>query len=364
MRLLACAVAVACLLPAQAQERSAAASPERLVLLREAEAALASGRTIAAIGALDRAALMLHTGDTEMGLVRAWLQLGDYRRALAFAAHTAGAHRDTPAAAALYVWLLAAGGQTAFAQRVLEETRQRLPDDVLLRELATRLQTPPAAAFVAPPALMADDQPSPAASANVVASGVLLDEHRAVVPLSAIRDVSSLWVRNGLGRTTAARVERRIEAHGVAMLGLAAPLDDPRLQLAPRDPFAGSPGFVVAYAPSAGPSPAWPWLYQGFFGAPHRQTLGIDVPAHTNGAPVLDAAGRWAGMVVEGRWVAGSLLRELVQGDPTADASRIAPDEAYERALRIAVQVVGGTEPRHHPAEGDRHGTRMPRRRE
>lgn len=354
MRLLAAAVAVACLLAAQAQaqERSAAAvidpriaaaaaAPERLALLQEAEDALARGRSLAAIGALDRAALMLHAADTEMGLVRAYLQLGDYRRALAFAAHTAGAHRDSPAAAGLYGWLLAVGGQPAFAQRVLEEAQQRAPEDALLRELRSRLHTRPAAAFVAPPAWMADGQPAPGASAQVVGSGVLLDERRAVVPLSTIGNAASLWVRNGLGQTTAARVERRIEALGVAVLSLEAPLDDPRPQLAPRDPFAGSAGFVIAYSPSADAAPAWPWLYQGFFGAAHRQTLGIEVPAGTSGAPVLDAAGRWSGMVVEGRWLPVSSLRELVKLDPATEGARIAPDEAYERALRMAVQLIG-----------------------
>ena len=51
------------------------------------------------------AAAMQHAGAIETGLVRAALQAGDYRQALALCAHTAGAHADEPAAGALHRWL-------------------------------------------------------------------------------------------------------------------------------------------------------------------------------------------------------------------------------------------------------------------
>ena len=79
---------------------------ERAALLDAAEAALARGDTEAALAGFERAAGMLHAPDTEMGLVRSQMQAGQYRRALAFAAHTAGAHLEAPAASALYAWLL------------------------------------------------------------------------------------------------------------------------------------------------------------------------------------------------------------------------------------------------------------------
>ena len=60
---------------------------------------------------------MLHAPDTEAAQVRAHMQAGDYRRALAFGAHAASAHRrDWPAGTALYAWLLQAGGQAAAAR--------------------------------------------------------------------------------------------------------------------------------------------------------------------------------------------------------------------------------------------------------
>ena len=98
---------------------------ERAAQLDAAEAALARGDTDAALAGFERAAGMLHAPDTEMGLVRSQMQAGQYRRALAFAAHTAGAHLEAPAASALYAWLLRVGGQEAYARQVLDAAAQR-----------------------------------------------------------------------------------------------------------------------------------------------------------------------------------------------------------------------------------------------
>lgn len=56
----------------------------------------------AAAATIERAAMMLHAPDTEMGLVRSYMQAGHYRRALAFCAHTAGVHREASVVAALW----------------------------------------------------------------------------------------------------------------------------------------------------------------------------------------------------------------------------------------------------------------------
>jgi hypothetical protein len=346
----------------------AAAGKARLALLNAAEAALAQGETAAAIAAFDRAALMLHAADTEMGLVRAYLQQGDYRRALAFAAHTAGAHRDTPSAAALYAWLLAAGGQGAFAQRVLNEASLRAPLDPMLADVRQKLAAPAAATTaasldtphrMAPHALMLSGNPALPPAARVVASGVLLDDGRhAVVPLAAPADERSpLWVRDGLGRTTPVRVVRRIDALGLALAELTVPLPGAHPAPAPRAPFAGSPGYVVGFAAAGDATPAWPWLHLGFVGAAgaapvSARRLGIDVPASLQGAPLFDAAGRWAGITVkdaDGRHVLLSIERlrdelgDLLAAPAAsgaAPAPRIAPDEVYERSLRVVLQVI------------------------
>lgn len=342
---------------------------QRTQLLRRAEAELARGDTSAAIDSFDRAAMTLHSADTEMGLVRAYLQGGEYRRALAFAAHTAGAHREAAAPAALYAWLLQAGGQGDFATRILAEARTRHPADPVLAQAQRQLASsePTAADMLhdaphrlAPYAAMQGLQAPVPIAGRTASSGVLIDAgRRALVPLSAVLNATHLWVRNGLGQTTRAEVERHIDHLGVAVLRLPLPLNmDEGWVLAPRDPFAGSPGFVIQFAaaPGAAPgaAPAWPWLQTGFHGRAGDaglRRLGIAVPAGSAGGLVLDAAGRFAGIALTGAdgqpaLLPISRLREaLPESMPEPDgaprpAGRMPADEAYERALRVALQVI------------------------
>ena len=364
---------------------------ERSALLARGEALLSEGDTAAAMEQLDRAAMMLHAPDTEMALVRAYLQAGDYRRALAFCAHTAGAHRETVAPSALYAWLLQLGGQGAYAARVLAEARTRAADDPLLIAAARELASPAPradAVLLAGPQRMApyalvrgSDGPLPA-RAEVVASGSVIDGGRhALVPLAALAQAQSIWLRNGLGETTSATLAQRIDDLGLALLALTRPLDvGSAPQAAARDPFAGSPGFAITYVATPDAAAAWPWLHAGFFGglmrpdadSPERR-LGIAMPPGPRGGPVVDGAGRLAGVAVasgngEDGFVTITALRQALgsavgpavgqalgpavaqassdaapaeaAAAPPLRAARMPNDELYERALRIAVQVI------------------------
>lgn len=354
-------------------------------LVTQAEQALANGDTAAASAGFERAAAMQHDGGIELGLVRAALQAGDFRQALAFCAHTAGAHADEPAAGALYAWLLRAAGQPGEALRVLAQTRARAPQDAVVE--ATRQafenEVPIASGVLlaaphrmAPQALMQGGQPTVPDGARTVAAGVLVAAgQRALVPAAAIEGARRIWVRNGLGRATEAVADSStphgLREHGVALLRLLAPLPAGAAAPAPRDPFAGSPGFAVGYPPGRDAAPAWPILREGFLGAAAGRAglrkLGIDWPAALHGGPVFDAAGRLAGISLQRPPAAGehaasmlpvSMLRELApaasewgvglaQGlalqaaaSPALSLARIAPDLAYERALTTALQVI------------------------
>jgi hypothetical protein len=364
---------------------------ERAALLASAEAALARGDTEAALSTFERAAGMLHAPDTEMGIVRSQMQAGQYRRALAFAAHTAGAHLEAPAASALYAWLLHIGGQEAYAKRVLGEALQRGGDvdSSTLREAGAAL-APTASATTASgrlldvPQRMAPYPLWPGAAAprdgtalRVAASGVLLDGGRlALVPSREVANARHVWVRNGLGRSVSAVPVASDAATPFMLLRLASPLANGgasppandvamSLAVAPRDPFAGSPGFAIDYAAGSDATPQWPWLHAGFFGAVESGTqqrrLGIAMrPGASGSAVVFDAAGRWAGLALpaqepgaEPRWWPVSALRDRLGvawpaslGAPPDAASSPAPgarlgaDEVYERALISVVQVL------------------------
>ena len=244
---------------------------ERAAQLDAAEAALARGDTDAALAGFERAAGMLHAPDTEMGLVRSQMQAGQYRRALAFAAHTAGAHLEAPAASALYAWLLRIGGQEAYARQMLDAAAQRSAGyEVLSATQRAFAATPVASGILLERPHRMAPYPLPAAlapNARALASAVLIGDGR--FALAASPELTAgrrLWVRNGMGQTRAAAVDRTFADSGLALLVLERPMPgSAQLAIAPRDPFAGSPGFVVDFATSTEATPQWPLLHAGFF---------------------------------------------------------------------------------------------------
>lgn len=331
-------------------------------MLAAGEQHLLDGDAAGAEAAFERAAAAVHDHDVEISLVRTYMQAGDYRRALAFAAHAAGAHGDAPATSALYAWLLTSGGQRQVARRLLEPMLSAHADDALLVHAAARLAEPwPVAdtALLGAPARFAPYAFGAAAAGRVAASAMLsADGARALAPGAAIpRDAPELWVRNGLGAAVAATVERRLEIKGVglAVLALHEPLPAPvDLAATARTPFAGSVGYAVEFAPQHGAEAAWPLLTLGFFGRSLREdelpVLGIDVPAGARGGAVFDDAARVVGVTV--RAVDGSdrlapvaMLPEDLRrafGAPLqgAAAPRLPIDVIYERALRSTLQVI------------------------
>lgn len=327
-------------------------APQRLALMQRGQAALARGDAAQALDAFEQAAALQHAADIEIGVVRAQMQAGEYRHALAFAAHTAGYHREVGAGAALYAWLLQLGGQAQIARRQLALAEERLPGDGALREAAALL----AGAAAEPGSLGAPVATGalPAAGARVVGNATLWPDGRhALAPLALVDAASTVWLRNGLGQGVAATLLVRDEAAGLGLLRLAEPLVPPRAALAAREPFAGSPGYVASFAADPQARPAWPQLRLGFVG---RQAgdgsgrwLGIEVPPASAGAPLFDAAGGLAGIVLpvdgDGRARVASLaaLRALT-GLPAAAATPItphpAPDEVYENALRSVLQLI------------------------
>jgi tetratricopeptide (TPR) repeat protein len=365
--------------PMAAQEQGSAAGP-RARWLAEGEAQLAAGLAEAALEAFERAAQMQHAADAEVGIVRSHMQAGEYRRALSFGSHAAGAHRDHPQAMALYVWLLRCGGEAAAARRYLAQGLQGSPDDPDLRWVSGSVPSTPKSSHPAATPAVADDRANqdtarpawlgPSATgagvapwAHVSGSGVLLsDGRRAWVPLATIDGARELWLRNGLGQTAAAEVLQREPGLGVALLRLRTPLARHEVAAAARDPFPGSPGALVEFDPDAAPRAAWPMLRQGFFGralmsSPAR-ALGIEAPPGPRGGPVFDRSGRLAGMAVA---AADGTDRLLSWGDLAAAAPDVplerragpasdlpagpppgpAPvDAVYEAALRVAVQVL------------------------
>jgi len=325
---------------------------EQQRLLAEGEARLQAGDIDAARRALERAALTGHAADVELAQLRTMMQAGEYRQALAFAAHVAGAHLDASAGAVMYAWLLRLGGQDAVARQVLDAAVRRLPDDPTLARVPDWWGGKDAApTWLAPYALGS----SAAADARAVGSALLLPDGRhAVAALPEGSRTEPLWLRNGLGRTSEAELVRRDAATGLALLRLVDPLDAPLVWArAPREAFAGTAAYAVGFVANDTGNAAWPQLSIGFLGAgvpgSDARWLGIDIPRGTAGAPVLDPAGRLVGISLppgsDGRVrMLGVGRLEALTGPlplPGADAApRLGLDEVYERAMRVVLQVL------------------------
>jgi hypothetical protein len=331
----------------------------------QGEAALAACDAPAAQSALEQAAAVEHASEIEVSLVRTYMQAGAYRQAMSFAAHAAGVHPEYPQAAALYAWLLYAGGQREVAVRVLEAALTAAPQQSTLLAVRNALAQPlpvPDPLLLQPPLRFAPYANVDTSQAGVMSSATLIDGgRRALAPATgvdgAVATSSRIWLRNGLGLTEPATVDRRFEAGGASFVILrpAAALPWPREHvISPRAPFAGSPGYSVEYVPTAQAAlPAWPLLSIGFVGraAPQEAlpALGIEMPAGPRGGPVFDAAGRMVGVaaVTAGRDRLVPLA-ELqahtgdVFGVPSAPgaAARVALDVIYERSMLLTLQVV------------------------
>lgn len=345
-------------------DQAGATLAERQRLLGEAEALLVTGQPLQARERLERAAMLLHAPDTESALVRADLQAGQYRRALAFAAHAAGAHkRDWPAGMAMYAWLLRIGGQERVADHLLAEALERTPGVPELQDAQRSLASPwpqagPAldSLHLHPYALGTAVPPE----ARTTGAAVLLPDGAAALTAAGLLEgARTIWLRDGTGRTVAAERDGPADALGVQRLRLLTALPPPPVQTAARPPFAGSPGYVLDHAPG-GHQPAWPLLRQGFFGNMPRagdevagRPLGFDLPPGPRGGPVFDADGRLAGLAVTGadgmarllpasRYLtAGSAAGTgVADGEPAVKRPRPAADEVYEQALRQTLQLL------------------------
>ena len=89
-------------------------------------------------------------------------------------------------------------------------------------------------------------------------------------------------------------------------------------------------------------------FFGGYEGQAGLLRLGIEVPAGLPGAAVFDAAGRLAGMTLPGasNWMWSVSLWRAWAGATDeialAPASPMPADEAYERALRVGLQLIAG----------------------
>jgi hypothetical protein len=362
-------VAVASVMSAHAHGDETGSTPQSLAqrqhLLVRGEASLAAGDVDGARRAFEQAANMAHSADIELGILRTQMQAGEYRQALAFAAHTAGVHLDDVEGAAFYAWLLNLGAQVAVGEQTLRAAEHLAPEHPLLRELRARWQSGeliPGDVMRQLPARLAPYATGATAlpAASVQGSAILLpDGQHALAPRAALTPGATLWLRNGLGHTVAATISEAPhgDASELVLLNLAQTLPTPGGEIVPpRDAFPGSQAFAMNFSLDTTGQPAWPVMRAGFLGMPLPgaiawRRLGVGLPGQgVRGGPVYDQGGRLIGVALglaqqADRLVPISDLRQRF-GDrfgaqtPESHAASVGADELYERALKTTLQVL------------------------
>ena len=371
--------------PGHAHDHGAGSTPASRAELRrlvaEGEDKLSRGDAEGARAAFDQAGLMAHEADIELGVLRSQMQAGQYRQALAFAAHTAGVHLDEVEGAVLYAWLLNLGAQVAVAEQTLQQAEVREPQHPAVQALRRSVQSGVMLAqgeLLKPPGRLAPFATGATvpAGTRVVATGVLLaDGEHALVPREALPATdpahpAQIWLRNGLGQTVAAHLghgpaptdagaDPRADAHPqLVKLHLSAPLPVAGGDLvAPREAFPGSPIFGLDMPADPQAQPAWPVMRAGFLGMPAASApagltrLGLALPGTgRRGGPVFDQGGRLVGIALGQAGAADQMVTvgALRQGfgerfgvvDPEPKPRPMGADEIYERAMRTTLQVL------------------------
>lgn len=348
---------------------------ERQRLLDEGENRLRAGDAEGARQVFEQAALQAHEARIELGILRAQMQAGDYRHALAFAAHTAGVHLDEVQGRVFYAWLLNLGGQEAIAAQTLAQAEATAPDHSMVQAVRRCFQSGSYAAegvLLSAPARLA-----PFASGAVVTRGarvassalLLADGRHALAPQAVLPAAGPIWLRNGLGQTVAAERDPQdaAQGQGLVLLKLAEPLPTPGVMVVPvRDAFPGSPAYAIDYTPDAAGEAAWPLMRLGFLGAPTAaasagpagsaepvmslRRLGVTLPGRgPRGGPVYDQGGRLVGLALGGEAVDSLVLVGALRGrfgerfgkqDSAPRPVPLAPDELYEQAMKASLQVL------------------------
>jgi hypothetical protein len=221
-------------------------------LIKSAHEHLASLRPLQAIADYEKAGQQLHDPRIELGLAQAHLQAGNYQQALALASHTAGAHKESRQAAAVYAYLLSLSGQRSFGL-----------DPVLMR----LTNTPPQAIEPYGQACPLRGGGRMTGTALLLPSGDSALVARELL-LRNGRTATQICLRNATGLVRMARVQAIDKKESFVLLKLDKKLSLPSvLRVAASDAFAGSIAYGLEFDPSFAMRPAHIRLSTGFVGS-------------------------------------------------------------------------------------------------
>jgi hypothetical protein len=328
-------------------------------LLRTAEALLQKLDGAGALNVFEQAALLVHSSEVEVGIVRAHMQVGQFERALAFCAHASGAHLDEPVPTLLYAHLLKLSGRLAFSEQLMSKYRLKFgksADSVSGAKLD--------------PYFEAAGLP---ANARMLGSGLCLpDGKRAVIPAAVFREgVKHLWVRYGTGFLSKAHLVQNVDQRSLAIVRIEKPVRTQYAQwlaLARRPAFPGSVSFGMRFRQRL--ALTWPVLWTSFIGEPpvnglegHRIITLPDPSLDGLGSTMFDQTGAAIGLLVHASpragkkygansspgqlqlapWTELGLSTDELAGTSSLARPKVAQDQLYQLGLNNTLQVIGST---------------------
>lgn len=368
------------------------------VSLEAAAQALRAGDAARAASIYETLSQQGESLEAELGLVRASLQAGEFRKAVSFANLTAGEHPESAEAQALLAYLNDRTGRTEQALATLKALESARPDEwipvAIHAEILVDRSAPDQALALlqswnarhpnAPPLeltrvkawLATSFQPLALNGHRIVGSGngVAIDGGRTVLTYAPVvpARATDVLVRNGVGRVAHARLERAGASGDLIRLRLIEPF--PASASVPLDQVSSPEGvrfcFALGFGTPRNPSAAYPAIAPGLVfradtGVGGLMQITSALGADQDGAPIFDARGKLIGLAlgagdhhVGGHDVRKTLgkgafaLRadETLTGIPRKTATTLTPpgkqppmpavEELFERLAPAVVQIV------------------------
>ena len=348
------------------------------VSLDAARRALASGDAATALSMYDSLTQQGESLEAEIGVVRASLQAGEFRRAMSTSTVTAAEHTDSPEAVALLAYLHDRAGYTEQSLKTLKQLRADRPDDpIAAAALATVLldrggKVSPADEAASRKWPRPSFEAIPIGTHRVLAggNGVIVDRGRHVLTYSAVlpNAATAIYVRNGLGKVRRAMRVPGTQQGELVRLKLSEPY--PANWALPDDQVVPAEGarfcFAFGYSASASTEGSYPAISPGIVFRADAGVGGLMQVTSAQGAgnigsPVFDPRGRLMGLSVgtgdirmggenlRPRLGAGQFALRLVPAPPIGTtpprpAGKMPPmpaiEELYERLVPSVVQIV------------------------
>lgn len=344
------------------------------VSLESARRALAAGDAPKAAEIYETLTRQGESLEADIGLTRASLQAGEFRKATSWATLVAGEHTDSPEAVALLAYLHDRAGYTEQALVTLKQLRKDRPDDPIANAaLATvlidrggKVSAADEAASRKWPRPTFDEIPVSKRRVLSSGNGIVVESGQYVLTYSAVlpKAASSIYVRNGLGKVRLATREPGKPQEPLIRLKLAEPY--PANWAIPKEQIVSPEGarfcFAFGYSAPDDPAGSYPAISPGLVFRADAGTGGLmqitsALGAGHVGSPVFDPRGRLLGLSVgtgaieiggenlRSRVGAGQFAVRMVAARAAMGRTGKMPpmpaiEELYERLAPSVVQIV------------------------